>query len=145
MGIEAGKSILIDTNCFIYYFENNIDYADNIEEVFIGIQNGKNRAIVSVLTISEILTLPYKENNIFLSNRYKLILTNYPNLAIKEVDFEIADLAAKIRGEYNVKLPDAIIIATCLKYKVDYFFSNDLRLRNICEREGIRMIDFNML
>lgn len=31
--IEVGKTILLDTNCFIYYFEDNPKYADKLEKV----------------------------------------------------------------------------------------------------------------
>ncbi len=39
--INEGKTLLLDTNCFIYYFENNINYANKLEKVFNDIQDGK--------------------------------------------------------------------------------------------------------
>jgi len=40
--IGDGKTILLDTNCFIYYFEDNPNYSDKLENVFINIQDGNN-------------------------------------------------------------------------------------------------------
>jgi hypothetical protein len=31
MAIEFNKGILLDTNCFIYYFEDNENYADKLK------------------------------------------------------------------------------------------------------------------
>lgn len=53
MGVDAGKTILLDTNCFIYYFEDNPDYSDKLEKIFIDIQSGRNFAFMSVLSLME--------------------------------------------------------------------------------------------
>ena len=143
MVIESGKTILLDTNCFIYYFEDNEAYADKLESIFENIQAGKNKAYMSVLSLLEILVKPKKENNIFLENRYKLILSNYPNLSIVDVSFGISDIAARLRGEYSVKTPDAIILATGIGMKADYFITNDIRLKKICEKEDIQIVNLN--
>lgn len=82
MGINDGKSILLDTNCFIYYFEDSPSYSKKLEKLFIDIQDGNCNAIMSVISYMEILVKPKKANNIFLENRYKLLLANYPNLSI---------------------------------------------------------------
>ena len=82
MGINEGKIILHDTNCFIYYVEDHYEYADALEEVFTNIQTGRNKAVMSVLTLLEILVKHKKEENTFLENRYKLMLANYPDLSM---------------------------------------------------------------
>jgi predicted nucleic acid-binding protein len=143
MAIEFNKGILLDTNCFIYYFEDNENYADKLEIIFDNIQKGKNKAYMSVLSILEILVKPKKENNIFLENRYKLMLSNYPNLSILDVTVNIADIAARLRAKYSIKTPDAIILATALRINADYIITCDIKLKGICEQEGIGIIDLN--
>lgn len=140
MGIDVGKSILLDTNCFIYYFEDNLSYSSILEEVFIGIQNGKNEAFMSIMSFMEILVKPKQENNVFIEKRYKLMLTNYPNLSIVNIEYKIADIASRLRANYSIKTPDAIILATGIAMNVDYFITNDVRLKNICSKEGIQMV-----
>lgn len=98
MGIDTGKTILLDTNCFIYYFEDNSDYSGKLEKIFIDIQSGRNFAFVSVLSLMEILVKPKKDNNVFIENRYKLILTNFPNLSIVDIDYKVADIASRLRA-----------------------------------------------
>ena len=50
------------------------------------------------------------------------------------------DIASRLRAKQNIKTPDAIILATCVIAKADYFISNDVRLKSICDREEINMI-----
>ena len=87
-----------------------------------------------------ILVKPKKDNNVFLENRYKLILSNYPNLSIIDVDYKIADIASRLRANYNIKTPDAIILATGISMNVDYFITNDIKLKNVCSKENIEAI-----
>ncbi len=46
----------------------------------------------------EILVKPKKDNNVFVENRYKLILTNFPNLSIVDIDYKVADIASRLRA-----------------------------------------------
>lgn len=52
---------------------------------------------MSMISFLEILVRPKMENNIFIENRYKLMLTNYPNLLIVNVEYKIADISAKLK------------------------------------------------
>ena len=143
MEIEAGSSILLDTNCFIYYFEDNDIYADKLEKLFSSIQNGYLKAYMSVLTLLELLVKPKIDGNLFLENRYKLTLMNYPNLKVIDVSIGISDIAAGLRAEYSLKVPDAIILATALYVKADGFVTNDIRLRSVCESKGMNLISIS--
>ena len=140
MGIKNGETMLLDTNCFIYYFEDNLNYAEKLEKIFIEIQDGRNEAFMSIVSFMEILVKPKKDNNIFLENRYKLILSNYPNLSIIDVDYKIADIGPRLRANYNIKTPDAIILATAISMNVNYFITNDIKLKNVSNKENIEAI-----
>ena len=138
--IGSGKTILLDTNCFIYYFEDNLNYSDKLENVFTNIQDGSNKAFMSIISFMELLVKPKKDNNVSIENRYKLILTNYPNLSIVDMEYNIADIASRLRANYNIKTPDAIIFVTAISMNVDYIITNDIKLKNICDNEGIGML-----
>ncbi len=77
MGINNRETILLDTNCFIYYFEDNPSYAD---------------------------------------------------------------IASRLRANYNIKTPDAIILATGISMNVDCFITNDIKLKSVCSQENIETI-----
>lgn len=95
---------------------------------------------MSVLSFLEILVKPKRENNVFLENRYKVILNNYPNLRIIELSLAVADLAAKLRAIYNLKTPDAIILASSLHINSKYLLTNDVHFKNIGEKDNISVI-----
>lgn len=138
--IESGKTILLDTSCFIYYFEDNPNYSDKLEKVFAGIQDGNNKAFMSIISFMEILVKPKKDNNVFIENRYKLMLTNYPNLSIVDMEHNIADIASRLRANYKIRTPDAVIVATSIFMDVDCIITNDIRLKNICNNEGLEIV-----
>jgi predicted nucleic acid-binding protein len=69
-----------------------------------------------------------------------VLLNNYPNLNIIELSFVIADTAARLRAEYRLKTPDAIIFATALHTNSKYFLTNDLHLKNVGERESMAVL-----
>lgn len=140
MEITDKSIITLDTNCFIYYFEDNAKYAPKLELIYNKIQDGSIHGNMSILSFLEILVKPKKENNIFLENRYKVILNNYPNLNIVELSLSIADLAAKLRAIYNLKTPDAIIFATSLYTNSKYLITNDLHFKNVGDKENIFVI-----
>lgn len=127
------KIVGLDTMVFIYHFENNQKYSSLTFSILDSLEKGKFKGITSTLTLLEILVKPKKANNQFINERYKLILQNFPNLEIKSLDEEIAEIAASIRGKYNINTPDAIQIATALHSKADVFITNDFQLQKIPE------------
>lgn len=90
----------------------------------------------------ELLVLPEKEARKDLFNKYKLLLKRFPNLKISNINQEIAELAAKLRGKYlregkKLLSIDALCIATAIINNATAFVSNDLRLSFIKELEII--------
>ena len=62
------------------------------------------------------------------------------NLSIIDVDYKIADIASRLRANYNIKTPDAIILATGISMNVNYFITNDIKLKNVSNKENIEAI-----
>ena len=62
------------------------------------------------------------------------------NLSIIDVDYKIADIASRIRANYNIKTPDVIILAAGISMNIDYFITNDTKLKNVCSKENIEAI-----
>lgn len=125
------KIVGLDTMVFIYHFENNQKYSSLTFSILDSLEKGRFNAIISSLTLLEILVKPKRENNQFINERYKLILQNFPNLEIKAMDIDIAEIAATIRGKYNINTPDAIQVATAIHSKADIFITNDFQLEKI--------------
>lgn len=128
-----GKVVGLDTMVFIYHFEENQAYSPLTFSIFESLEKGNFNGITSILTLLEILVKPKKENNLLLTERYKLLFETFPNLQVKEINENIADIASSLRANYNVNTPDAIQIATSLEAKADIFITDDATLKKISE------------
>ncbi len=96
---------LIDTNISIYYFgsilsESAIAF---LESVF------KSKYFLSVINRIELLGF----SNLT-ENEYNALETYVRNASMLDLDEAVILETIRIRREYRVKLPDAIIAATCL-------------------------------
>jgi predicted nucleic acid-binding protein len=128
-----GKIIGLDTMVFIYHFEENKIYSPLTFSIFESLEKGNFDAITSILTLLEILVKPKRENNLVLTERYKILFETFPNLQVKTLDNNIADVASSLRANYNINTPDAIQVATSLEVQADIFITNDASLKKITE------------
>jgi predicted nucleic acid-binding protein len=128
-----GKVVGLDTMVFIYHFEENQVYSSLTFSIFESLEEGNFNGITSIITLLEILVKPKKDNNLLLTERYKLLFETFPNLQVKELNENIADIASSLRANYNINIPDAIQIATSLEVKADIFITNDATLKKISE------------
>jgi len=128
-----GKIIGLDTMIFIYHFEENQIYSPLTFSIFESLEKGNFNALTSILTLLEILVKPKREGNLILSERYKILFETFPNLQVKTIDKNIADVASSLRANYNINTPDAIQVATSLEAQADIFITNDTSLKKITE------------
>lgn len=69
-------------------------------------------------------------------------ISTFPNLGLREIDQNIAHLAAKLRARYGFKTPDALFLATALEEKAEAFITNDVRLKGIENIEIVLISSF---
>ena len=93
-----GIKILADTNAIIYHLAGN----DKLEAVL-----NNNLVYISAITYTELLSKQLASNE-------EIVLKDYLNaLHIIHTNDIICEIAADLRKSYKIKLPDAIIAATC--------------------------------
>ena len=128
-----GKIIGLDTMVFIYHFEENQVYSPLTFSIFESLEKGNFKGITSILTLLEVLVKPKRENDSLLVERYKLLFETFPNLQVKTLNENIADIASTLRANYNINTPDAIQVATSLETQADIFITNDISLKKVKE------------
>ena len=128
---KSCHTIALDTNIFIYHFEENKRFLNKTTEIFSDIEKGKCRGVSSIISLVEILTLPKRKNDYILVRDYNEILLNFPNLKFIDVNWEIADWSSSIRAKYNITTPDSIQIATAICHKAEYFLTADKNFKKI--------------
>jgi predicted nucleic acid-binding protein len=77
---------------------------------------------ISTVTLAEVLTGPFKAGQTALAKRVENALSRYTLLAVTP---SVAVLAAQLRAHYNLRLPDAIQLATALDVGATAFVTHD--------------------
>ena len=137
--LSDSKTIALDTNLFIYVFEQHPEFGEKAKAILEYIENGYVTAVASTVSLTEILVKPIREGNLTLEKQYKLLFSHFPNLTILPIDNVVAERAAYLRGKYNIKTPGALIVATALVANADLFITNDQRLETIKEIKCISL------
>ncbi|MDI6711414.1 MAG: PIN domain-containing protein [Bacillota bacterium] len=104
--------MLVDTNVVIYLLEGTAFFGKAMEKLFGLIEAGEMKGYLSVITITELLVKPIRDKNLELRGKIDLFLDYFPNLEVLDVTREIAARAAEVRAATNLRVPDAILIAT---------------------------------
>jgi predicted nucleic acid-binding protein len=133
--LRAAQTVGLDSSIFIYYFEDHARYKALCNEIFDLLETRAIQAVTSTVTLIEVLVQPIRQGNQALSSRYEQYLQFGPSLALRSLDFALAQLAAQLRARYQLRTPDAIQVATAIEYGSSLFVTNDDRLRKITEIE----------
>ncbi|MBX2968883.1 MAG: type II toxin-antitoxin system VapC family toxin [Cyclobacteriaceae bacterium] len=128
INIPPGGRIFLDTSPFIYYIEEKGEYIGTLAPLFEMNSKGEYQIVTSSLTLTEVLTLPYRKKEKSLVDDYEQILLHSPFVFIMSIDSHVAKRAAKIRAEYNFRTPDALQLAAAIESSSDIFLTNDRQL-----------------
>lgn len=112
--LPDGATVLIDTNPLVYWLEGH-PLAARFEPIFAAIDAGRLLAMITPITLAEVLSGPLRAGDEALAERYRRALTDNPGWTLCEIDAEIAVLASRLRARHRLKLPDAIQLATALR------------------------------
>lgn len=131
---HARQQVLaLDTNIFIYHFEENPAYVDFTHRLFERIESGRVKAVTSVLTLHEVLTGARKAGDDRLYSLYRDLIGSFPNLHVVPFDARIAEISSDLRARYDLPIPDAIQVATALQLGAETLVTNDAGLKRVRE------------
>lgn len=133
----------IDTNILIYYFEKNPQFGETSKRLFDALNTSGLQAVTSIIAVVE--TLSKKDLPEDIAKDLEADFFEIPYLSILEVARKIGSLAARIRREYNFRLPDSIQLATALSAKANAFITNDEGLRKFKELKVILLNELSSL
>lgn len=125
--------IFLDTSPLIYLTEGSEDYSDRVEIQLAQWIAADAILTTSSLTLLELLVIPKKQKNNRLAKKYQALLSEILSEPLLNLDAEIAETAAAIRGGYGFKTPDSIQLASAVHGGADIFYTNDLRLNRFEE------------
>ena len=111
--IPDGETVLVDTNPIVYVLEGN-PLGKPFERIFADIDAGRIHALVTPITVAEVVAGPIGAGEEGLAERYRHALTSAAGWSVRDIDADVAVLAARLRIRHRLKLPDAIQLAVAL-------------------------------
>src|SRR6266516_1723448 len=133
------RKIGIDTAVFIYQLEENPKYVELTQRIFAWLESPKARGITSTNTMLELLVHPYRDGDPERADHFYALLSTYPHLEWLPLTLTVADRAAHLRAEHNLRAPDAVQAATALIEKATGFVSNDYAFRKIAQLDVLTL------
>jgi predicted nucleic acid-binding protein len=135
----SGHIVAVDSAPLIYFMERHTVFLETVQPFFEAINQGEFVALTSSVTITELLALPLRHGRSSIVDAYQELFANF--LPIVSVTAEIAELAAQLRADHNLRTPDAIQIATAINHQADAFLTNDIRLSRLKQLEILVLAD----
>jgi len=134
----AGYPVIgLDTSVFIYHLEAHRVFLSLTQEILSGVERGSWRAVTSTITLMEINVHPFQLKRSDIARKYEALLVNFPNLAVVDIDREIARRAAQLRAEFRIRPADALQVAASLVHKAGAFVTNDRQLERLSSLNDI--------
>lgn len=129
--LNSLKSVCIDSSILIYHLETIKPYEILTKTLIEKVARGEIFCYISALTITELLAKPYRAKDYSRISMFEDFISSLPNTKIVPVDYDIAKFAASLRGEYNLRTPDSIILSTAAVTCSEAFITNDIFLKTL--------------
>ena len=129
--IAPGTRVLLDSSTLIAYFDGSepaSPVAKHLIDIFV--RTGRNEAIVSMVTVMEVLIRPLKSSPGDFEHVMDF-LTHFPHLRAAPIDLAVAQEAASVRATQRLRTPDALVVATGLVTQVGLLVAMDDRWKTI--------------
>lgn len=138
-GIANIKLAGLDSNIFIYQFEDHPEFSQNTNIIFEKLAKNKLKAVTSIISLIEALSYPSPpEVRTKIKEGFSV-----PNLIIFDINQSIGLEVARLRREYGLRLADAAQLATTQHAKAKAFITNDERLKKFKELKVILLSELN--
>ncbi|MDX8440308.1 type II toxin-antitoxin system VapC family toxin [Mesorhizobium australafricanum] len=127
----AAFRLYVDTNIFIYAFENNDALARKLLQL-VSLNEGRKQPFIatSEIVLAELMVDPLKKGNASLIELYDNISIGNAFISIGTVTREILWHAAQLRSKFvSLRLPDAIHLSTAMHFGCAQFLTADVRLK----------------
>lgn len=133
MGLDTlrNSKVYFDANILIYAIEGYEDYRVQNLQLFQHVSDNNCQIISSELTYAECLVKPLKDNDEDSIRNYEKSLIDSAHFQLAPVSLGVLRRGALLHAHQNVKLPDAIHVATAIESGCTHIVSNDKKLPDI--------------
>jgi predicted nucleic acid-binding protein len=128
--VAQGSTVYVDSNIFIYQFEDMPGYADRVEAQFAQISRDGGKLVTSELTLAECSYKPAAENNAKLVAAYEEFFERGGEVQLVPLTGEVAKRAAQNGGSWGLKLLDAIHYVSALEGGCNVLLTADRKFKS---------------
>jgi len=132
--LPDGAFVLVDSAPIIYTLEGHKKWAARFAPLFERHAMGEVTLAVTTVTLAEVLSGPLRAGEEALAKRYRAVLETWQ---VVDLSCDIAESAARLRGRYGLKLPDAIQLASALSINAHALVTHDRDFANV---RGLRVL-----
>ena len=122
-----------DTAPIIYFVEEHPRYLARLAPAFQNVAAGQLVGVTSVLTVAEVLVQPIRLGAAELQQAYTDRLLHSDHFEAWPIDATVAQRAAELRARFNVRIPDALQLATVIVAGCEAFLTNDMNLKRVAD------------
>lgn len=124
-------TIYLDTNIFVMAFEGTDEASERLSEIFGNVDRQLGiRFATSELTLAELLVRPIRDSDPQAVAQYEELISPSPWMNVSPISRSTLSTAATLRAQSsNLKLPDAIHIATAMNANCSYILTNDYGIK----------------
>ena len=119
-----------DTMLFVYWFEDNPQYADRVEAIYRRMRQRKDKLMTSTFTLGEVLAGFHRSGKAGEAGKIRHLFESF-EVELIPFSAETAESYGQIRGINRVAPADAIHLACAANAAVDLFLTNDRELRGL--------------
>jgi len=142
--LKGVSRLAFDTAPIIYFVEANPSYDNLISNIFNRVAAREIEGWTSVISLSEVLVQPIVTGRNDLQQQYRAFLLNSANFHTVPISATVAEGAARIRGTYGLRIPDAIQIAFALDVGCQAIVCNDHSIRRVNELSVLVLDDLEL-
>ena len=132
--LSEGATVLVDTAPWIYVLEDHPVFAPRFTGLFEAAELGRIQLALTTITLAEVLTGPFKAKQTALAKRYEKTLGRYH---VVPMSAQVAAMAAQLRVQYRLKLPDAVQLASALNIEAAALVTHD---RDFAKVKGLPIL-----
>ena len=133
-GLAEGDLVVVDSAPLIYLLENHPEFSVLFGQLFEAHEKGLVQIAISTVALAGVLTGPLRHKQDALAKRYENALAGFDLIPVTR---EIAVLAARLRANTGLRLPDAIQAATALETGAAALVTHD---RDFSKLKGLRIL-----
>ena len=120
----------MDSAIFIYALEGNPVFGERAKKILQAIERGTYQGFACDLVLAELMVKPLREGQPEIAAEYARELPRFPNLTFLSVTRAVVIAAARLRGNSNLGLIDALHLAAAVDAECTVFITNDTALRH---------------